>query len=530
MKKRSVEILVVAAILILQSVIYVVCGVNKAYIHMDEAYSLGLSSYHRVEIQHNDDFYDTWHTSDYYEDYISLQEDETGDWWQVYENQKNDVHPPLYYLFLRFAMGFSVGGYNPWPGIVINIVIYLFVTLLTYLIAKKLFQGQAWYREKSAVATFLSAVTMASLSSVIYIRMYAMATLWVLLTVYLHLLLRERKQAELKLLIPIGLTALAGSLTHYYYLFFLFALALIFVVRYLVNKDYKSLIRYVVTMAVAGGLSLLIFPYSIQHMFFGYRGQGFISSLLNVSQLLVNVANYLGTLHYFGFNNVLFLFVGGTLLCLYLHKHGVCSKEGYQGEWNPSVAQLLYVPSIFYFLLVAGASPWIELRYIMAICAVVFLLILYYFYRALRRILSEKKTNMIAGCLCVILLLAPIFFKIEPQVSYTDKKTIVSRVETDLNVPAFYCYNTHIEHRFLDDILLFSKLDQSYVAKDMEYTEENILDVFEGVNRTKGLLIFINEGQDHVELMDQLQQVLGMKTWEWVEHLNACDVYYIIPE
>ena len=30
----------------------------------------------------------------------------------AYENQKNDVHPPLYYLILRFAMGFHKNSYS----------------------------------------------------------------------------------------------------------------------------------------------------------------------------------------------------------------------------------------------------------------------------------------------------------------------------------------------------------------------------------------------------------------------------------
>ena len=71
---------------------------------MDEAYSLGLASYHRTEIQENEDFYNTWHNKEYYEDYLEVDSDEQNDFSQVYENQKNDVHPPLYYLLLRMDL------------------------------------------------------------------------------------------------------------------------------------------------------------------------------------------------------------------------------------------------------------------------------------------------------------------------------------------------------------------------------------------------------------------------------------------
>ena len=88
MKNKKIEILVISIVLIIQTLIYVFVGVKKSYIHMDEAYSLGLASFDKVEIQDNEDFYNTWHNKEYYEDYLSVQEDEKGQYSQVYENQK----------------------------------------------------------------------------------------------------------------------------------------------------------------------------------------------------------------------------------------------------------------------------------------------------------------------------------------------------------------------------------------------------------------------------------------------------------
>lgn len=148
MNSKLKEIFVIILILIIQTSIYIFCGTKKSYIHMDEAYSLGLASYDKTEIQKNKDFYNTWHNGNYYEDYLSVNNDET-DYKPVYENQKNDVHPPLYYLILRFAMSFSPNHYSKWPGITINIIIYCFITIFTYLILKKLFKDQNHVKEKS---------------------------------------------------------------------------------------------------------------------------------------------------------------------------------------------------------------------------------------------------------------------------------------------------------------------------------------------------------------------------------------------
>ncbi len=199
MNNKRKEILVVAVFLIIQAIVYVVACTQKVYIHMDEAYSLGLASYKRTEIQENDDFYDTWHTKDYYEDYLAVNENEIGKYSQVYTNQKNDVHPPLYYLILRFAMGFSVGHYSKWPGVIVNIIIYAFITLTMYLILQKLLKNENRAKEKAIVLAFISSLTMASLTTVLYIRMYALSTLNILITTYLHIKLLENKKIDTKL-------------------------------------------------------------------------------------------------------------------------------------------------------------------------------------------------------------------------------------------------------------------------------------------------------------------------------------------
>ena len=54
MKKK--EKIIIVTILIIQTIIFVIAGINKSYIHMDEAYSLGLTNYNKVEIQQNQDF------------------------------------------------------------------------------------------------------------------------------------------------------------------------------------------------------------------------------------------------------------------------------------------------------------------------------------------------------------------------------------------------------------------------------------------------------------------------------------------
>ena len=513
---RKKELLLITLILIVQTIIFVIVGVNKSYIHMDEAYSLGLASYDKVEIQNNEDFYNTWHNKGYYEDYLTVNDDEVGEYAQVYQNQKNDVHPPLYYLILRFAMGFSVNNYSIWPGITVNIIIFVFITIFTYLISKKIFSN----KEKALVLAFVSSITMASLTNVIYIRMYALSTLNILITTYLHMRLLDCEKTNYKLLLGIGISALIGSLTHYYYLFYLAMLYLIFAIKYIKEKNFKKLIGYTVVMVSAGLISLAIFPYSINHMFFGYRGQGFISKLIDVPQFLKGVGGYLLKVNKFVFNKVLIVILAIMLITIVFKfiKKIKIEKNRY--------IKLLLLPTIFYFILVSVASPWIELRYIMPVCSVIFVLVIYYLYKLLHVIIGERKSNILVGLVLLLVLIAPMILKIEPEVAFSDKKEIVERLSNELNIPTVYFFNSG-HNRFLDDILLFATVDESYIAKDIDYNEENVEKILKGKDISKGLVIFINEGQENDHILEVVKQATNLTNCEYLKRLNACDVYYL---
>ena len=543
MKNKKIEIVVISIILILQTLIYIFVGTKKSYIHMDEAYSMGLASYDRVEIQDNEDFYNTWHSKEYYEDYISVQENEKGRYAQVYENQKNDVHPPLYYLFLRIAMGFSKNGYSKWSGIVVNIIIFIGITLLTYLILQELLKNEKYSKEKSAILALISAITMASLTNVIYIRMYALSTFNIMLTTFLHMKLIKCGKLNSKLLICIGLSALFGSLTHYYYLFFLAMMYLIFAIKFAKEKNWENLGFYTLTMVIAAIISLAIFPYSINHMFFGYRGQGVIDKFKDISMFFENIKNYLAKVNRFCFNEIGF----GILLleiCAYIYlkmrkiilkntkkdlvENDKCldKYEVVQNKDHLYKCKIILAPTLFYFLLVAVASPWIELRYIMPICSLIFIIGIYFAYVLLKNIFSEKVTNILLSVILISIMISPAIFKIEPEVMFSDKKEIVECLSKELNLPTLYVFYSE-NNRFLDDIFLFAKLDNSYIAKDLEYTEETINQIFEGKDISKGIIIFINKDDGNEKVLEPLCNTLNFKNVKFLKRMNACNVYYI---
>ena len=537
MNNKKTEIVIISIVLIVQTLIYIFVGYKKSYIHMDEAYSMGLASYDKVEIQDNEDFYNTWHNKEYYEDYISVQANERGRFSQVYENQKNDVHPPLYYLFLRIAMGYSDDGYSKWPGISLNILIFLGITILTYLILQELLEKEKHCKEKSIMGAFISAITMASLTNVIYIRMYALSSFNILLTSYFHIKLLKCGKPSLKLLIMMGISALIGSLTHYYYLFYLAMMYFIFLIKYIRNKKWKELVIYTVTMVIAAGISLAIFPYSITHMFFGYRGQGVIDKFKDISMFLENIKEYLKKVNRFAFNNVgIYILIIDAIAYFYIRfikkkivKNDLNKKEVglvEKDNMNKNIIKIIILPTLFYFLLVAVASPWIELRYIMPICSTLFIILIYWTYNLASDIFNEKIKNIIVGIILVILLISPAIFKIEPEVMFSDKKEIVENLSNELNLPTLYVFYSE-NNRFLDDILLFSKINESYIAKDMVYNKQNITDIFNDKDTKKGIIVFINKDEGNKEILQNIQNTLNLTKVQHLKRMNACNIYLL---
>lgn len=582
LKDKYKELIIVLIILIIQTIVFAIAGINKSYIHMDEAYSLGLASYNKIEIQENENFYNTWHNKEYYEDYLTVNENERNNFLQVYENQKNDVHPPLYYLLLRLAMGFHIGSYSKWPGIVLNIVIYLFITIFMYLIIKKLLIKDDKCIKKSAILALLSSITLSSINNAIYIRMYALSTLNVVITTYLHLRLLDKNKSNVKLLFAIGIFALAGSLTHYYYLFYLLAIAIMVITKFIKEKEYKKLIQYVSTMLIAGSISLIIFPYSIQHIFFGYRGQGAISNLLNISKFITNIVLYILVINVYSFNNILFILLI-TIISIIIYKK---FKKIKLVETKNKYIKYIIFPTVCYFILVAISSPWIELRYMMPICNLVFMLVLYCIIVLLKNITTEKIVNNIIIAISLLMLVMPFIsnkiinlvigekfrsekeieyaskqeivenlknesnipidvfskfsdasienillfmkdFNIEPEVLYKNKHEITEMLTNKLNnVPAIYLFNSN-NNRFLDDILLFATIKESYIAKDIEYTKEKIDEILLNKDISNGVLIFINDGQENEKIVSIIKQATDLERTVYLKRLNACDVYYI---
>lgn len=517
--KDKIIIALLILTIILQVLLRIEYGNEKPYLHIDESYSYGLMNYDKVDIMDNEDFYNNWHTGEYYEDYLSISEEEAKDFKPVYENQKNDVHPPLFYLLLRIFASSTIGSFSKWTGIVLNIIIFIISSILVYLIANKIFKNKLY----AVLVVLINGFTLASIDTTIFIRMYALNALNLLIISYLHILNLDKQELKIKDLVIMSIFIILGSLTHYYYLVFLFILYLIYMIRYIKNKNFKNAIKYTGMMIVSAGISLCIFPYSFVHIFMGYRGQEAISSLEKLSKMWTTLGGYIGILNNYVFNG-LFILILAIVLTIAIIK--IVKNRKITITFKNKNLLLIVIPTLIYFIVIGLVSPYIETRYIMPICPLLVIVIIYALKACLQKVASQRTTFNVLICLFIIMLFTPQIFNIDLMYFYKDKRDIVGYIERNKDIPTLYIFNKD-QNRFLDDLYMFTKIDNSYILDSKLFNSEKIAEIFNKVDTKNGLIVFINGGLDNDNCLEMLTNELNCTSCKWIKRMNACDIYLI---
>ena len=497
MSRKKTILVILIIITILQISIRIYMGNEKTYFHMDEAYSYGLMNYERLNITDNLDFSNTWHTKQYYLDYLEVNQEEKNNWLPVYENQKNDVHPPLYYFLLRMVASFTIDNFTKWTGIILNIIFFTVSNFLIYKISKIILKNPIY----GILACVINGFSLISLNSSTYIRMYELANLMTLVITFVHVRIWNKPTVKIKDYIIISFSLLFGGLTHYYVLLYGLGIYLVYSLNCWKKKDYKQLKNYQITVIATGILYLCIFPYIIQHIFFSYRGIGQTEH----QNLLIQIIGYLQIINKEIFHYLAIPFI---IILIFLYK----KNKGKETK-NEKAIYLLIIPIILYFCIVIPKAPYIEVRYIMPIYSSIIISILYITKKIIKKGRKEKETLFIIIFLYAILLYSPNITKIKPDFTYTQYKTIVQKIETE-NKPIVYLFNPQ-NNRFLDDIYLFTLTDKSIILEG-----ETGNDILEEIKRQKQEFILIGEEKE----IEKWKEKLNL---QWLQNMNAVQIYQV---
>ena len=354
--------------------------------------------------------------------------------------------------------------------------------------------------------------------------MYSLLTLNILITTYLHMKLLENEKVEPKLLIKIGITTVLGILTHYYYLFYISITYLVLFIKYIKEKRTKDLLYYTLTIISSGIISLIIFPYILTHIFSGYRGKGVINRLKNLKEVIIGLFTQIYNVYHYGFNNLLLL-ISVFIIVLLIYKKIKHNKRNFTDEKTKELLKVIIFPTLFFLIMASISSPWNVLRYIVGVLGLFFVLVIYYLYKLLELCFSEKVSNIFVLLILLLTLIMPFVKKMEPELLYGDKKEIVEEINKKSNLPAIYLFNIEKGNRFIDDILPFTKIEKSYIAKG----NCNIKEILQDKNISNGILVFINNEEEaqNKEILDKIKVTLNFNNYDYIGKSVSCNIYYI---
>lgn len=486
MKTKSKKIFNILFIIILlsQLITKIYVDTKKEDFFIDEFYSYALMNYKSPFIFRNDDFLNQWHNNDYFKDYVVIEKENIFNLTPVYTNQIQDVHPPFYYLLLRIFTTPFAGIFSKWPGLILNLTIYIFVAIILYKIAKMIFKD-----EKYALLTLAAyGFSIFSMENTLYIRMYQLLELELLLLVYWHLKNIDKPLGIKNLSLLIVLNVL-GVLTHYYYILFLAGIYLFFLFKYIKAKDKKSILKYTISMIISAVFVLVIFPYALSHIFSSYRGSNSLFNLTNLGSFFSNIKGYwfLINSHIF-LNGILpFLIVALVLIAFSI----ITKKKKLHFAINKNII-LILIPLSTYLILVIKTAPFIDIRYILPVLVYILLLTIYLSRFALDSILKNKKTIFIILCIAITIFTIPTFIYQDGMLyMYYGTKATLDDLKTNYGDLPCICIYTQASDMFNNFVYNYNFLLQSEQIYITEYlTPASVIEILEDVDTSKGILLY----------------------------------------
>lgn len=510
MKNKSIKInksyLAVAMIMLISSLLLIYLTYLKEGMHVDEYLTYGLANYEgdgtyelkpeygvRLSVTEVFDNY-------FYADDINIK--------NLWLNQGNNVHPPLYYLLFHFFTLVTKHFLALKTGVLLNIIFHVINIGLIWLILKEMMPKEY----EALLGTVLYSFMPATLGSVLFVRMYVLLTIFVLCLTLLFVKEWDGTNRR-KFYLILGLLSVCGTMTHYYFLIYLFFCCMIWGIRILKKRRWSELVVFLTTMIGSGIICILVFPYMLQHIFSGVAGKRTVSTLLS-SQFLENGKVFWQSIDdvYGGFLTVIIIAIVLLLVFQCIFEKRDRKFKGDINRWT-----IIYIPCILFFLTVTKIAIMPAVRYITPIYGICIILLIGLFEYFASLMKATDKAKCVAGILMVGILLNGGFKTYNWTELHLDAKKYVSEAkEYGVNnecicvMDTFWrtlpCYQEFLQYQNLTYIqknnleLLYqkdySKYDHVVMYFDIDFGQEAIDEILQK-------MIEINPGLEKYEKLHQ---------------------------
>ena len=461
-KKKIIYILF---LLVLQLVVLLYFGSQKKGMHFDECFSyfntnnsVGRQVYDRTLLTSEDimkDFY--------------VKPGEQFNYEYVVRLQSYDVHPPVFYIFLHTLCSFMPGVYSIWQGISLNILYSLITTFFVFHILDELINN-----DKIALAiTALYAINTGVICDAMYIRMYCLMTLWIAISIYLHLKMSKidynSQNIPIVFIVVSSILTYLGFMTHYFYLGFMFFIEAAFWLprMFKSKKAFIQLLKYGLGLLIAGILGVLLYPSCLGHVNSGYRGQEVKGYLLDMSDFGNRFQFFDNLINKYVFNGFLYIYLLIIILLGVFSYYN--SKKNKTGLFEDGrFIQCILIPVLGYYILSVKCSLMGDeamMRYQLPIYGLSFICFSYLLYYFVNRIFKGKVQLYLNAISLFLILIISFCGLLNKNVFYLyqEQETMENISESHSSENCVYIYNNEDNKYFLwNDALQLAKYKNVY--------------------------------------------------------------------
>ena len=522
-KKKALKYLIIIILILIGIRVYF--GYQKEDFFMDETFSYTLMNMKEGAgmIQTAPEFNNIWISGDKIKNMLVVSKDEVLRYDIVYYNQTQDVHPPLYYFLLHTASALSFGNFTKWTGIILNIIIFVGICAVLYIIGKKIFKSTIW----AFVLVAIYGVSTGAIFSTLFIRMYELLILFVLL--YLNKIIDilkmnviENKNISKKDIIQLVTIFVLGMLTHYHFIIISVLISLVLFIIMLFKKVKISRICTYVGINILGLLIYsAIYPSFYTHMFGTQRGTESTGNLLNLADYADRIKRGINVfdVNIFGEAGkiiipIFILFITLAVIKKILENglKKVEEKDGKKEETeciDKYILGIVIISTIIYFMLVGKIVPFMSIRYFLIIVPLIHI-VLVYIFKFVMETLVKKEILRISMVVIIILgyMLISLTVAEKNEFLYKGSNNMYKEIEKTGVKDYIYYYNNFYEVN--SDITRYTKDVNVYFADINKVSENNSNEKETGIaeiRKKDKINIFLYN--THLDKIDEILQKLN---------------------
>lgn len=271
-----------------------------------------------------------------------------------------------------------------------------------------------------------------------------------------------------------------------------------YVIKYIKQNKLKNTIIYITTLIASGLTGIVIFPYSIIHMFFSYRGEEVTKNILNLSNIFINIKENINIINhevFHGYGYIILIF--SIILCILWillkdKKSNVKDKEEIIKEES---IKYVIIPTVVYLIISIIVSPYIDLRYLMPLIPLIFCSLIYMLYDMLKCIVSNKIAFYVLLTICICFSISVIPKLSNNSYTYKGQKEVLEYLESELkDKPMIYIYsNVSAQYnKMMECYEACTSMDKTYIMSEDMFSVENFKKVIGGIEHKDGIVIMIN--------------------------------------